>query len=100
MNHNRVEDTAPRYADSSDQAKQAERDGEERGGDRGVGRRGKRREERAKREWEEEREKDGLEEENGIKRIQMEEWETDRRTDTHRSKKVRFNQPKKHTLHI
>ncbi len=33
--------------------------------------------------WEEEREKDGLEEENGIKRIQMEEWETDRRTNTH-----------------
>lgn len=38
--------------------------------------------------WEEEREKDGLEEENGIKRIQMEEWETDRHTDTYKNTKT------------
>lgn len=81
MNHNRVQDTAPRYADSSDQASR-----EGRGG--GVEKRRERREERAKRVWEEEREKDGLEEENGIKRIQMEEWETDRHTDTYKNTKT------------
>lgn len=72
MNHNRVEDAAPRYADSSDQASTEEG----RGGEREEGK------ERATRVWEEERENDGLEEGNGIKRIQMEEWETERCTDT------------------
>lgn len=71
MNHNRVEDAAPRYADSSDQAST----------EKGVGG-GKGVRERATRVWEEERENDRLEEGNGIKRIQMEEWETERRTDT------------------
>lgn len=47
----------------------------------------------AKRVWEEEREKDGLEEENGIKRIQMEEWETDRHTNTHK-KNTKTNKQK------
>ena len=53
--------------------------------------------------WDGERKKDGLEEENGIKRIQMEEWETDRHTDTHKNtetnKKVHLRQPKKHTAY-
>ncbi len=86
MNHNRVEDTAPHYADSSDQASretEREREMEKRRG-RG-GRRGQR---EGKRVWEEEREKDGLEEENGIRRIQMEEWETDRHTDTHKNRET------------
>lgn len=57
VNHNCVEDTAPCCIH---------------GGGRGWGQR------EGKRLWEEQREKDGLEEENGIKRIQMEERETDR----------------------
>lgn len=36
--------------------------------------------------WEEESEKDGLEEENGIKRIQMEDWEADAHKNTETDK--------------
>lgn len=72
MNHNRVEDTAPRFTDSNNQASRKRKG---RGGCREKGK------QRAKREREEEGEKDGLENGNKIKRIQMEEWETDRRTD-------------------
>lgn len=82
MNHNRVEDTAPHYADSSDQASR-EREGW--GDGEGVGGGGRRGQREGERLWGEEREKDGLEEENGIRRIQMEEWETDRHTDTHKN---------------
>lgn len=74
MNHNRVEDTAPRYADSSDQGS-IER--ESKGGG-----------ERAKTVWEEEMEKDGLDEENGIKRIQMEELETDTHTQINKQRYI------------
>lgn len=38
---------------------------------------------RAELGWEEEREHDGLEEENGIKRNQTEKYKTDRRRDEH-----------------
>lgn len=69
VNHNCVEDTAPCCIH---------------GGGTGWGQR------EGKRVWEEEREKDGLEEENGIKRIQMEERETDShwQTDSHKNRQA------------
>lgn len=111
MNHSRAEDTAPRAMQTA-AIKQAEGEGEGEGWGRGreVGEKQRRGgEERAKRVWEEEREKDGLEEENRIKRIQMEERETDRRTDTdtHTNTITETNKQKctqddieKHTLHM
>lgn len=48
-----------------------------------IGGRKRRGQREGKRVWEEEAEKDGLEEENGIKRIQMEERKTGPQTHTH-----------------
>lgn len=67
------------------------------GGGTSIGGRKRRGQREGKRVWEEEAEKDGLEEENGIKRIQMEERKTGPQTHTHtKTQKQRSRQTKVH----